>query len=110
MAARTTPVDIAIDLKQRQVRITWQDGYLSTYTLDKLRQSCPCAVCNETRNHSDDDPLRILTPDQALAKGELELDRPLEVVGQYALQFFWADGHRTGLYTYQYLRQLDEQN
>jgi DUF971 family protein len=30
---------------------------------------------------------------------------PVEIVGNYALQFFWDDGHRTGLYTFEFLRQ-----
>lgn len=27
-------------------------------------------------------------------------------VGNYALQFFWEDGHHTGLYTWDYLKRL----
>ena len=48
----------------------------------------------------------MLSADQANARGELDLQYPVEKVGQYALQFFWADGHRTGIYTYDFLRQL----
>ena len=102
------PADRAIDLSQAEVRITWGDGQRSRYSLDKLRQSCPCAVCNELRSQQNDDPLRILNSEQAEARGELEADKPVEVVGQYALQFFWIDGHRTGIYTYTYLRELAE--
>ena len=29
-----------------------------------------------------------------------------EVVGGYAIQFFWADGHSTGIYSYELLRRL----
>ena len=108
MSVKTTPADIAIDLKAGEVRITWQDGHLNTYTLDDLRQKCPCAVCNELRNQTSDDPLRILTSDQATVRGELDPENPVEVVGQYALQFFWIDGHRTGIYTYDYLRELGD--
>lgn len=98
-----TPTNIEIDLKQSEVRITWADGYRSVYSLDYLRQICPCATCNEQR--SNQDPLRLLTPDQMVTKGELRRDRPVEKVGNYALQFFWADGHSYGVYTYEFLRQ-----
>jgi DUF971 family protein len=27
-------------------------------------------------------------------------------VGGYALQLFWADGHSTGIFTFDYLRRL----
>jgi DUF971 family protein len=30
----------------------------------------------------------------------------VSMVGNYALQFFWDDGHHTGIYTWEYLRQL----
>jgi DUF971 family protein len=31
-------------------------------------------------------------------------------VGGYALQVFWADGHNTGLYSYDLLRELREKS
>jgi DUF971 family protein len=30
----------------------------------------------------------------------------LSVVGRYALNFRWSDGHETGIYSFQYLRDL----
>jgi DUF971 family protein len=35
----------------------------------------------------------------------LQPGNPVEMVGNYALQFMWADGHRTGIYTFELLRQ-----
>jgi DUF971 family protein len=29
-----------------------------------------------------------------------------ELVGRYALQIFWNDGHSTGIYSFDYLRSL----
>ncbi len=29
-----------------------------------------------------------------------------ELVGRYAVQIFWNDGHSTGIYTFDYLRSL----
>ncbi len=31
----------------------------------------------------------------------------IEAMGSYALQFVWSDGHYTGIYTWDYLRQAD---
>jgi DUF971 family protein len=102
-AVQKTPTNIDVDLKKREVRIAWADGYHSTYTFDDLRKNCPCAACNEQRKNAD--PLRVLKPDQVVTRAELDLDTPVEMVGNYALQFFWADGHRTGIYTFEFLRQ-----
>ena len=48
-----TPRNIEVDLKQREVRITWADAYQSVYSLDYLRKICPCAICNEQRRNQD---------------------------------------------------------
>ena len=98
-----TAANIEVDIKQRQVRIEWADGFQSVFTLNQLRKMCPCAVCNEQRQNQD--PLRILKPDQVFAEAQLMPDNPAEMVGNYALQFFWADGHSTGIYTFEFLRQ-----
>jgi DUF971 family protein len=43
----------------------------------------------------------------ALPEGALEIAEVSEV-GQYAIQVSWGDGHRTGIYSFPYLRQLSE--
>ena len=30
----------------------------------------------------------------------------VETVGRYAVRLFWADGHSTGLYSFDYLREI----
>ena len=37
--------------------------------------------------------------------GNNDLDK-IAVVGRYALNPVWGDGHESGIYTYQYLREL----
>lgn len=48
----------------------------------------------DPKNLSDLDPTRPYTAQK------------LELVGNYALQFFWDDGHHTGIYTWDYLYHL----
>ena len=98
-----TPMNIEVDVKQREVRILWADDLRSTYSLEYLRQICPCASCNEMRRNQD--PLRVLSVDQIITTAELRTERPVEMVGNYALQFFWTDGHNTGIYSFDFLRQ-----
>jgi DUF971 family protein len=98
------PTNIEVDIKKGEVRIDWADDYRSVYPLEYLRKICPCAACNEQRQN--DDPLRVLSPDQMMASGKLMSDPPVEMVGNYALQFYWDDGHRTGIYTFEFLRRF----
>ncbi len=104
MKTQYTPIDIAVDIKKGEVRIEWQDRHKSVFSLDFLRDNCPCAVCDEERRKAQEEPLFI----RATPKGKLLVDKPAELVGQYAIQFFWADGHNSGIYSYDYLRELDD--
>ena len=46
---------------------------------------------------------RTLKP-EAIAD-EVEI-KDVSIVGRYALNFRWSDGHETGIYSFQYLRDL----
>jgi DUF971 family protein len=97
------PINIEVDLKKSQVRITWADQVTTRYPFEYLRKICPCATCEEERNNAD--PLRVLSPGMVSISTRLEPEHPAEMVGNYAMQFFWDDGHRTGIYTFEFLRQ-----
>ena len=82
------------------LRITWGDGRECTYRAASLRRACPCAQCvNEWTGE------RVLKPDTI--DEELEI-ADLSVVGRYALNFRWSDGHETGIYSFKYLREICE--
>lgn len=81
--------------------IKWDNGEQTICFAKTLRQHCPCALCQEARKISD--PLKVLKSDQQ----HIELVK-WESVGNYALRLDWSDGHDTGIYTFEYLRQLCE--
>jgi DUF971 family protein len=66
-----------------------------------LRKSCPCAVCQ-----GEPDAMgRVLRPSVKYGLSSFDLVN-YQVVGGYALQLFWGDGHSTGIYSYDYLQKL----
>lgn len=85
-----------------ELAIRWDDGSESFIPLLTLRRHCPCASCA-----GEKDILGNLYkgPDRPLTPKSSEIVR-LEPVGSYAIQPVWADGHNTGLFTYEYLRRL----
>jgi len=91
-----------------QLVIEWSDGHVSVYHWRTLRAACPCATCREEREKPVD-PLRVLSAQEvaALAAGP---PRALSMtpVGHYAYQIHWSDGHATGIYTFETLRNLCE--
>lgn len=83
-----------------ELRITWADDTVCLYTAAELRRACPCAQCvNEWTGQ------RVLRPDSV--SDELSIV-DLNIVGRYALNFRWSDGHETGIYSFRYLRELGE--
>src|SRR5258708_32357757 len=81
--------------------IAWADERVCHSTAAALRRVCPCAQCvNEWTGQ------RTLRPDTI--SEELSI-ADLSVVGRYALNFRWSDGHETGIYSFKYLRELCEQ-
>lgn len=99
MSTRLAPTNIqAIG---SELAIVWSDGAESYLPLDALRRACPCASCG-----GEPDVLgRVLRPEVSYTPASFEL-RGFAVVGGYAVQPAWADGHGTGLYTFPYLRRL----
>ena len=84
-----------------ELAIAWEDGLESYLPLEMVRRACPCAVCG-----GEPDVLgRVLRPDVEYQDGSFVL-AGYEFVGGYAWQPTWGDGHRTGLYSWNYLRKL----
>ncbi len=83
--------------------IQWKDGFQGEITYRILREKCPCARCDaEKQTH---DPLRLLPSDQYWEELHLVGIHP---VGRYAIKLQWSDGHRTGIYTFSFLRELSD--
>ena len=98
---RIEPTDVQVI--GNEVAIRWNDDSESFVTQEFLRRACPCAACG-----GEPDVLgRVMRPDVTYTARSFEL-RGWDFVGGYALQPIWADGHRTGIYAYQYLRWLAE--
>lgn len=77
------------------LRITWADGHVSHWDLATIRGACGCAVCNELRHAG--------RPVFLAGAGELEVQHA-ELVGSYGITFHWSDGHGTGIYQWEDLR------
>jgi len=90
------------------VEIDWKDGHKSVWNFAWLRWACPCATCNEERQHTG----RAIGVPKPKPGGLLVMyeapPRPVEVapVGKYAIKFKWNDGHESGIYSWEYLRRV----
>ena len=81
-----------------KLRIEWKDDAVSFYRARQLRLACPCAQCVEEWTGK-----KLLKEEQVPEDISL---RNTELVGRYALNFVWSDGHQTGIFSFDYLRKL----
>lgn len=100
--ARLQPVDVKVQVSSGAgVDILWADGHHSHYDFPYLRDHCPCAVCEDERGRrpaGDPSPLPLYKPRVTA--------RAASAVGHYALQFDFSDGHATGIFSFDLLRDL----
>ena len=96
-ASRVTPVEIG-RANVHDVRIAWADGHASLLPARALRLQCPCAGCVD----------EVTGQMRLIASGVPSDVHPLTInlVGQYAINIQWSDGHATGIYAFDYLRRL----
>jgi len=80
------------------LEVLWAPGRLRRYPFKFLRCECPCAACvNEFTGE------RILNPETI---PETIVPTGVSFSGNYALKIQWADGHNTGIYTWEQLQKL----
>lgn len=97
-----------IDLKKdRGLTIEWSDGTTSYYSVAYLRKMSPSAEARQLREEMARNPLVVL-PNSAARSGPLVADSA-ELVGHYAIRIRFSDGHDTGIYSWDYLREIDPQ-
>jgi DUF971 family protein len=86
------------------LQIDWSDGQVRQYTVRELREKCPCATCREKRRAPPPPPTEL----PVLSQAETEPLRitKMEPQGHYAYAIHFSDGHNTGLFTLDSLREL----
>jgi DUF971 family protein len=79
-----------------ELAVKWDDGSESYIPLEKLRRCCPCAGCQGEKDILGN---VYKNPEHPLSSDAFRLQRIVQV-GGYAIQPVWADGHATGLYSF----------
>ena len=92
----TPPTEIR-RVNDREIQIIWTDGHQTVLTNVFLREHCQCAAC-----------VHELTGQKLIKPGSIPQTLRAEaitLVGRYAISIRWSDGHSTGIYSFQKLRQ-----
>jgi DUF971 family protein len=103
------PIGLSL-VEANRLQIKWSDGQLREYSVRELRDACPCASCREKRN-APAEPEKSGQAMMSLPVLSAAEARPLAIegmkpVGSYAYTIAFSDGHGTGIYTLDHLREL----
>jgi DUF971 family protein len=91
---------------ENELAIKWDDGGESYISLERLRRHCPCASC---KGEMDIMGNVYKAAPKPLPTQAFELVR-IATVGSYAVQPQWRDGHSSGIFSFEYLRDLAASN
>lgn len=97
--AYAKPQNIHADRPGRELQIEWADGHKSVYDFTALRWLCPCAFCRGEAGYPG-----WLVSNPTLTEEQVELS-DVSLVGHYAIQPVWADGHSSGFHSFAHLRK-----
>lgn len=99
-----------LDVKRdRGITIEWQDGGTSFYAVPYLRKMSPSAEQKQLRDELAANPLAILPANAVGKPGEKLTIVGVVPVGRYAIKITFSDGHDTGIYSWEYLREIEPQ-
>ena len=95
------PTEI-IEENDSEISIKWSDDLETKYNAVVLRKSCPCASCID--EWTGEKRLKDETVSDDLIFSHIS------IVGRYALNFHFSDGHDTGIFSFKFLRDLSDNN
>lgn len=97
-----TPQNIRAQRETLTLEIDWDDSVQHAMPFFFVRENCQCAVCvDENTGKRILDPATLPADVQPVA---------MSLTGNYALKVKWSDGHDTGLFTWEHLRDLGQRN
>lgn len=84
--------------KDGKLGFEWSDGSRGACDVRALRLACPCALCID--EHTGE---KIL--DDSTVPCDIKLEH-IQSIGRYAAGLSFSDGHRSGIYPYDKLKDL----
>jgi DUF971 family protein len=104
------PADIrslkSLKADREALQAEWSDGATHRIPWRTLRERCPCATCRQKRSEPPAPaPLfNIIKPEEAAPVRATAMIP----VGNYAYQIDFSDGHNSGIFSLELLREIGE--
>ena len=89
---------------EKELALKLSDGSDLFVNLADLRKACPCAGCS---GETDVFGNTYIGENKKLVLDAFRVVK-YSFVGLYGVRFFWGDGHRDGIYTFDLLKSLNK--
>ena len=89
---------------EKELALKLSDGSDLFVNLADLRKACPCAGCS---GETDVFGNTYIGKNKKLVLDAFKVVK-YSFVGLYGVRFFWGDGHRDGIYTFDLLKSLNK--
>jgi DUF971 family protein len=99
MMSKPIPTEIKLHQKSRELAVAFDDGSRYQFSCEFLRVFSPSA---EVRGHGVENAVL------QVGKENVSIIQ-IEPVGQYAVKLYFDDGHHSGIYSWDYLKEIGEQ-
>lgn len=96
------PTNVRALRQEHILELTWPDGVVHRLPFKLVRCECPCASCVHEFTGQ-----RLLDPDKV---PDDITPTTMELTGNYALKINWSDGHNTGIFAWEVLRRIGNEN
>ena len=93
----------SINLFKEELAILWEDNQETIVSYGLLRKLCPCAFCS-----GETDVLGKKYGGENLSENKGIFVVRFHQIGHYGLQFFFSDGHKDGIYTFNMLKEINK--
>ncbi|MGR6035489.1 MAG: gamma-butyrobetaine hydroxylase-like domain-containing protein [Candidatus Nitrosoglobus sp.] len=99
MIQHPQPTEIKLHRQSRVLELSFDDGARFTFPCEFLRVYSPSA---EVRGHGPGQEILLVDKETVNVKN-------IESIGNYAIKLHFDDGHNTGLYSWEYLYKLGQE-
>ena len=96
--------------KEKGLTVHWLDGRVSFYPIAHLRKLSPSADARQLREEMAKNPLTVLPASSVSDSSQPLTATGAEMVGNYAVRIIFSDGHDTGIFSWDYLHEIDPGN
>jgi DUF971 family protein len=99
-------VPSSLKIEEGLLVIGWSDGSSTKHRPNELRKACPCATCREKRKADEEAKPKGFLPILSPAEAQPLAVQRMRPVGNYAYNIQFSDGHDSGIFSFDLLREL----